>query len=114
MTPSEFKAWFGGFTEALDDRPSDEQWKRIKARVAEIDGQPVTERIYVDRYLPYYSRGPYNHPNYFWGAPPYVYAGNAFTLNGTNTVTGTGQQTTSFNSQTAMLALGRAEAQSLN
>jgi len=40
MTPSEFKAWFDGFTEALEGVPSEKQWERIKARVAEIDGKP--------------------------------------------------------------------------
>lgn len=32
MTPSEFKAWFDGFTEALDGVPSKDQWARIKKR----------------------------------------------------------------------------------
>jgi len=54
MTPQEFKAWFDGFTEALDGTPNKAQWTRIKARVAEIDGKPVTERVYVDRYWPTY------------------------------------------------------------
>lgn len=52
MTPSEFKAWFDGFTEAFTGCPTKAQWTRIKARVAEIDGKSVTERVYVDRYWP--------------------------------------------------------------
>jgi len=54
MTPSEFKSWFDGFTEALTGTPTKAQWARIKERVAEIDGKPTTERIYVDRYWPTY------------------------------------------------------------
>jgi hypothetical protein len=53
MTPSEFKAWFDGFTEAFDNRvPTKAQWERVKARVAEIDGKPVTHTVYLDRYWP--------------------------------------------------------------
>lgn len=44
MTPSEFKAWFDGFTEAFTGCPTKAQWARIKDRVAEIDGKPITER----------------------------------------------------------------------
>ena len=112
MTPQEFKAWFQGFTEALEGTPSEEQWKRIKARVGEIDGRQITEHVYINRYLPYYSQ-PY------WNGLPYVYC-SANTLSvGTNGGMGVGSGTANlqqvgFNSQTAMLALGRAEAQSLN
>lgn len=66
MTPAEFKSWFGGFTEAMEDRPTDKQWTRIKERVAEIDGQPVTERHFIDRYWPTYV------PSYI-PAPVYRY-----------------------------------------
>ena len=51
MTNSEFKAWFYGFTEAMDGVPNKKQWDRITARVKEIDGSPVT-KVYVDRYWP--------------------------------------------------------------
>lgn len=36
MTLSEFKAWFDGFTEAMDRPPDERQWERVKAKVAEI------------------------------------------------------------------------------
>ncbi len=36
MTPIEFKAWFEGFTEAMDKLPTAKQWARIKERVSEI------------------------------------------------------------------------------
>lgn len=42
MTLSEFKAWFDGYTEDMKDAPSKKQWERIKARVSEIDGSPIT------------------------------------------------------------------------
>lgn len=52
MTPQEFKAWFDGFTEALSGTPNKTQWERIKSRVSEINGTPVTYPVYVDRYWP--------------------------------------------------------------
>jgi len=58
MTPIEFKAWFDGYTEEMKGAPTKAQWEKIKARVSEIDGKPVTERVYLDRYwhwnYPYY------------------------------------------------------------
>lgn len=61
MTPKEFKAWFDGFTEAMEGTPTVKQWARIKERVAEIDGRETTIEIYRDRYIrerpwqPYFS-----------------------------------------------------------
>ena len=52
MTPKEFKAWFEGFTEAMEGQPTEEQWKKIKARVAQIDGTPTSYPVFVDRYWP--------------------------------------------------------------
>jgi hypothetical protein len=54
MTPIEFKAWFDGFLEGIDEVPTQKQWVRIKDRVAEIDGHAVTERIFVDHYRPHF------------------------------------------------------------
>lgn len=114
MTPSEFKAWFEGFTEALDGTPSDEQWKRIKTRVAEIDGRPITEHVYVHRYLPAYYYGTPYYP--FWNGA----SGNAILCNAGVTVDGSthlltnGNNAASFDSHAAMLSLGRAEAQGTN
>ncbi len=56
MTLAEFKAWFEGYTESMDSTPSEKQWTRIKARVKEIDGTPVTREIFVDRYWPTWPR----------------------------------------------------------
>jgi hypothetical protein len=55
MKIDEFKAWFEGFTESMDKPPTEKQWKRIKARVAEIDGRSISYPVYVDRYVdPYF------------------------------------------------------------
>ena len=51
MKTEEFKAWFEGFTESMDSTPNEKQWKRIKAKVAEIDGTSV---VYTDRYHSYF------------------------------------------------------------
>lgn len=120
MTPGEFKAWFDGFTEAFTGCPTKAQWTRIKARVAEIDGKPVTQTVYLDRYWPTYVRTyPQVIPNW---ATTYCGAGGgigAATAGGLVTSTGlmnsVGQNAASntFNSAQAMCDLGRAEAQSL-
>lgn len=104
MTPIEFKAWFDGFIEAIDKQPTQKQWARIKERVAEIDGKPITERVYVDRYWsPYVSNGPtWINPNYRSG-----YVGGI-------SVSNTTSSTPALNSSVAMNALGKADAASLN
>lgn len=99
MTPQEFKAWFEGFTEAVDGVPSKAQWKRIKDRVAGIDGRPITERVYVDRYWP--PAYPL-YPSY----PTRIYS--TYTSNSSIP-----QNAQSFNSVTAMNALGRIEASNM-
>ncbi len=115
MTPSEFKAWFDGFTEALEGTPSLAQWARIKARVAEIDGRAITEHVYVSRYVPNY------HPNYYYRTPyipytttmPNVLCGSGTAI-GSGTFTVNGGNTQAFNSHDAMLSLGRAEAMAVS
>ena len=52
MTLAEFKAWFEGYAENIEGAPSAKQWKLIKARVKEIDGEKITERMFIDRYWP--------------------------------------------------------------
>lgn len=135
MTPSEFKAWFDGFTEAFDKTPTQKQWARIKERVAEIDGKPVTERVYVDRYLPYirpWLNGPYYDPRYWT-----YYQGGTLGGSAGGSLSGIGvgsninqasyqgalrqglsggsveQQMSGYNSNNAMNLLGRAEAQAM-
>ncbi len=116
MTPGEFKAWFDGFTEAFAGCPTKAQWTRIKARVAEIDGKPITHTVYLDRYLP--------SPSYpYWrylttggivgttnSAVGQSYAQAARCNNINNQV---GQNALTFNSSQAMADLGRVEASNL-
>lgn len=45
MTMSEFKSWFDGFNAALAGPPDARQWACVKARVAQIDGIPVTQEF---------------------------------------------------------------------
>lgn len=68
MTLSEFKAWFEGYTEALDGSPDEKQWKRIKAQVAKIDGAPLTQTVFIDRYRDYkWPNWPYPYVSYSAG-----------------------------------------------
>ncbi len=115
MTPNEFKAWFDGFTEAFTGCPTKVQWTRIKARVAEIDGKPVTERVYVDRYYPTYIKTfPGVYPNWYTtycGAATGIgslASGQSQISNNTAAIPAT------FNSSYAMLELGRAEGKSFS
>lgn len=107
MTPSEFKAWFDGFSEGIENLPTENQWKRIKARVAEIDGVTISYPAFVQRYWP--------APYYY--STPYVYCGGSTgggSLGVTATVTGALLTNAVFannwNSHTAMAQLGRDEA----
>lgn len=59
MNLSEFKAWFEGFTEDMDGPPNAKQWKRIKARVKEIDGTAITYPVFIDRWRPYWPSDPF-------------------------------------------------------
>lgn len=118
MTPKEFKAWFDGFTEAMEGMPSEAQWQKIKARVAEIDGTPVSYPVFVDRYwprrLPYWWNYEWNdnlQPYRIWGA----------SMSGGSTPLGKEQVTLScrspndgigavnFESTKALYAAGRAD-----
>lgn len=99
MTLSEFKAWFDGYTENMDETPNKKQWKRIQARVKEIDGQTVTERVYLDRYWPTINRFTYNGP----------FVATCETLVSGISVQST-SDTTIFNSTTAMAHLGTSDA----
>lgn len=49
-TVSEFKAWFEGFTEAMDGPPDAKQWARIQSKVKEIADKPAV--AYRDRQIP--------------------------------------------------------------
>jgi hypothetical protein len=113
MTQSEFKAWFDGFAEALGETPpTATQWARIRDRVKEIDGRPVTYPVYVERYRPY------------WGLTPVtVWCNSSGTGTQLNTNAGLGGMAImsanavnsvaggQFNSHHAMNALGRDECE---
>ena len=51
MTLAEFKAWLDGFRMAIDQAPTDEQWKLILDKLATVHdrGQDIF-------YVPYYTR----------------------------------------------------------
>ena len=103
MTPQEFKAWFDGFTEQMEKAPTAKQWERIKERVKEIDGTPVTERVFIDRYWQYY---PYSLPRY----PHTIYTGVICTAGHSvgNSVQAAQNQ---FSGTSAMQLLGKNEYQ---
>lgn len=114
MTPTEFKSWFEGFTEAFSGQPTKAQWARIKARVGEIDGKSVTERVFVDRWYPYiYKAWPtwtyLNSGACGGGISSLGYAGNAM-----GGYSATSAIPVSYDSAIAMNAAGRAEALSLS
>jgi hypothetical protein len=52
MTPSEFKHWFEGFTEAMHGLPNSKQWARIQERVKEINDVVTSYPIFVEKYWP--------------------------------------------------------------
>jgi hypothetical protein len=114
MTPSEFRAWFEGFTEDMTGAPNKKQWERIKDRVGEITGQTVSYPVYIDRYVapvrPYWDR--------VWcgvGGSVLGSAGGGIALAAGNTGAQGLSRNASFdqsnyNSHDAMNAVGRAEA----
>ncbi len=137
MIPSEFKAWFEGFTESMDGPPSLKQWERIQARVKQITGTPTSYPVFVDRYRPMWL------DNHFYTGSPLPQVGTVTCLsaqgvNGnvgnvafeTTRIGGTGlgpngymarldakgsgpDGGTVFDSHSAMNALGKADAASL-
>ncbi len=120
MTPSEFKAWFEGFTEAFDSKiPTKVQWARIKERIGEIDGKPITERVFVDRWYPYYRQWGYVYTTPTFSPSPTnipngtIYMSNALGIASNSLISNSSQAAVSFDSAVAMNAVGRAEAGSL-
>lgn len=114
MTLSEFKAWFEGFSEGIEAAPTAEQFAKIKAKVALIDGSPITYPIFIDRYRWWQDR--------IWtAADPYPYTA---TLSGVGVSSSEGTVFADysdgvhrgpligepFDSHAAMRELGRAEA----
>lgn len=102
MTLQEFKAWFYGFTEDMAGAPNKKQWDRIKARVKEIDGAAVSYPVFVERYWPPLQR--------YWYSSLLAHGQNSSLSSNTN-VRDDGHSV--FNSSQAMLALGKADYQSV-
>jgi hypothetical protein len=50
MNLTEFKAWFEGFTEALDGPPGPKAWARIQEQVAAIVPEPTKPREFHTHY----------------------------------------------------------------
>jgi hypothetical protein len=101
MTLSEFKAWFEGFTESIEGKsaPTQKQWAKIKEKVAQIDGAPVTQTIYLDRW---------GRPHYWDYLRPYWVSTSGWATSSGGHATG--GSAAGFDSHAAMHALGRAEA----
>lgn len=111
MTQNEFKSWFEGFAENIGGAPTEAQWQRIKARVAEIDGSATTQFIFERRYVPAWPVLPYPYTTSGTTAPllpPYtITCGSA---SGRPTIGSIGQP---VNSASAFHSLGVAEAQAM-
>ncbi len=101
MKLSEFKAWFEGFTESMTGAPDEDQWKRIKARIAEIDGVAVTQPVFIDRYV-----HPYR-PYWSQPMPPQIWS-QIYNTAASDTLPRASMKA-SFDSHSAMGDLGRAE-----
>lgn len=109
MQLSEFKAWFEGYTEGLESAPTKAQFDRIKEKVKEISGTPITYPVYIDRYVEPYRR--------YWGASWSGASGISLSSGGGTLRSIDGSQYTftnsaeaGFDSHSAMYALGKAEA----
>jgi len=121
MTLSEFKAWFEGFSEGIDTAPTEAQFAKIKAKVALIDGAPITYPIFVERY---WGRAWPAYP--VWIGDPIVSSGGTYATYGAvgvsvvslanagyasmSPTTKGDSQTSTWDSHAAMNALGRVEA----
>lgn len=109
MKLNEFKAWFDGFTEGMEGRPTDKQWKRIKEQVAAIDGTPISYPVYVDRYYQPYRRW---YDSVTWGLSADARNGNDLRACQTavGSLSGPIHNSEAFDGVTAMYAAGKAEA----
>jgi hypothetical protein len=107
MTLSEFKAWFEGYTEGLDGAPTEKQFKRIKAKVAEITGAPISHTVFVDRYHHYWQQ--WGQPILF-GGPTSGSAGFGISGVGALTEQRPPVLNAEWDSHSAMYAVGKADA----
>ena len=61
MTISEFRAWLEGFSEAIGEAPTAEQWEKIKEKIGTIAAPPVPLLAPLMQYPPHMS------PPWHWG-----------------------------------------------
>lgn len=112
MTESEFKAWFEGFCEGIEgNTPTAKQWKRIKARVKDISGVPVSPIViekWRDRYVPYWEHRPYTVALSTGKAVSVSASGDLVPLSEV-----TGELLDNWNAEAVLAIMGQAEAQDL-
>jgi hypothetical protein len=101
MTLSEFKAWFEGLSESMEAPPTEDQWKRIKTRVAEINGTATPYPVVVDRYVTSCRR---YHDSPLWNGD--AGCGGNVALLSSNAASP--KMESDFNAPLAMADLGRA------
>ena len=106
MKLDEFKAWFEGFTESMEGRPTDKQWKRIKEQVKKIDGTPVSYPVYIDHYFRPYHRW---YDSVTWTAAAQNADLRAYST-AVGSLSGPVHNSQDFDGVTAMYAAGKAEA----
>jgi len=77
VTLSEFKAWFEGFCEGIEGAPTEEQFAKIREKVADLRPEPVLPHLPlapppVYPNMPIYPTTPYIVPSTpGTGSPPY-------------------------------------------
>jgi len=106
MTLQEFKAWLEGYTEGIEGAPTAAQFARIKEKMKQITGTPITQTVFIEKYAPW-SR-PYQPYQPYWADSIRMAAGTGPTSFATDYQSKAG--VSDFDSVSAMYALGKAEA----
>src|SRR5690606_20757414 len=102
----------------IDTAPTADQFAKIKAKVAKIDGTATTYPVFVDRWWPrHYDYRDYSRPFWTSGNIAYAGAGNSSpqaTMSASyahiDPASKGDNQTVVFDAQEAFRSLGRAEA----
>lgn len=98
MNIREFKAWLEGFEEAMEGKPTQAQWKKIKQKLSEIEDGQVKEYHY------YRHLYPLTYTDYGWRQNQ-IYCGTAQT-----TVSGSPSLYMFQNGQPSWYEQGKQEA----
>lgn len=107
MTLSEFKAWLEGFSEGIETAPTEKQFEKIKAKVAEINSVPVTREVFVERYRDIWPR----YRDTGWPQPIVSYSAGAAPLDrGVGRSVLMNESAPEWDGYAAMRALGSVEA----